>query len=134
MVVGEGRLSFGRWFQIDWGPLSSPSFCSLWRSLMIWLMVCWFVALGLWWGFLDLGSRPFSPCCRYWANRRRMWRGEVLKCVAAWLVVIAPSVTARTMARFFEYDMLEITGFRTNDLGHQKSFSLLQADTSPERS
>ena len=35
-----------------------------------------------------------------------MWRGEVLKCVAAWLVVIAPSVTARTMARFFEYDML----------------------------
>lgn len=63
-----------------------------------------------------------------------MWRGEVLKCVAAWLVVIAPSVTARTMARFFEYDMLEITGFRTNDLGHQKSFSLLQADTSPERS
>lgn len=40
MVVGEGRFSFGRWFQIDWGSLSSPSFCSLWRSLMIWLMVC----------------------------------------------------------------------------------------------
>ena len=50
MVVGEGRFLFGRWFQIDWGPLSSPSFCSLWRSLMIWLMVVWFVALGLWWG------------------------------------------------------------------------------------
>ena len=33
-----------------------------------------------------------------------MWRGEVLKCVAAWLVVIAPSVTARTMARFLEYE------------------------------
>lgn len=118
MVVGEGRFLFGRWFQIDWGPLSSPSFCSLWRSLMIWLMVVWFVALGLWWGFLDLGSRPFSPFCRYWAKRRRMCRGEVSKCVAAWLVVIDPSVTARTMARFFEYDMLEITGFWTNDLGH----------------
>ena len=58
----------------------------------------------------------------------------VVRCRSVWLVVIAPSVTARTMARFFEYDMLEITGIRTNDLGHQKSFSLLQADTSPERS
>lgn len=27
MVVGEGRLSFGRWFQIDWG-LKRAGFCS----------------------------------------------------------------------------------------------------------
>nr|WP_296760622.1 hypothetical protein [Varibaculum sp.] len=47
-----------------------------------------------------------------------MWRGEVSKCVAAWLLVIAHSDTERTMERFVEYDKIEITVVRTNDLGH----------------